>query len=408
MKILQVNKFFYVRGGSERYYFDLCDLLSARGHEVVHFSMQHPRNRTSPQDDDFMPYIDLNAPMSIGERLAAASRILYSREAARRMEALIDRHSPDIVHLHNITRQISPSIVAVISGRGIPAVQTLHDWSLVCPAHTCFVRGDVCDDCAGGRYWRGLLKTCVDGSRMSTALAVAEAYLHSLLGLYKKIDWFLAPSRFLMDKVSSLDWIRDRISHLPYFIPLGEDWSAENDGYVLFAGRITGEKGVGILLDAADRLRETKFVIAGEGEDLDAFKHLAARMNLRNVEFKGYVSGDPLEKLVQGATCIAVTSVWYENLPLTILGSFARGKPVVGSDCGGIGELVRNGETGYLFRRADAASLAEAIGKVQSDESARLRMGRNARELVNREHSADGHYERLMGVYKRLCKCESP
>jgi glycosyltransferase involved in cell wall biosynthesis len=404
MRILQVNKFFYVRGGSERYYFDLCDLLSRRGHEVLHFSMKHSRNRPSPQDDHFMPYVDLNASMNLGERLAAASRILYSREAIRRMEALIARYSPDIVHLHNITRQISPSILAVISRRGIPTVQTLHDWSLICPAHTCFVRGDVCDDCAGGRYWHGLSKACVDRSRKSTALAVAEAYLHSLLGLYRKIDWFLAPSRFLMEKVSSLGWIRDKISHLPYFIPLGDDWSTRNDGYVLFAGRITREKGVGVLLEAAQRLRDTKFVIAGEGEDLDDFRNLAVRMNLPNVEFTGYVSGDPLEKLIEGASCIAVTSVWYENLPLTILGSFARGKPVVGSDCGGIGELVRNGETGYLFRRADAASLAEAIGKLQSDESIRIRMGRNARDLVSREHSADGHYDRLMKVYGKVLK----
>lgn len=404
MRILQVNKFFYVRGGSERYYFDLCDLLSRRGHEVLHFSMKHSRNRPSPQDDHFMPYVDLNASMNLGERLAAASRILYSREAIRRMEALIARYSPDIVHLHNITRQISPSILAVISRRGIPKVQTLHDWSLICPAHTCFVRGDVCDDCAGGRYWHGLSKACVDRSRKSTALAVAEAYLHSLLGLYRKIDWFLAPSRFLMDKVSSLGWIKDKISHLPYFIPLGDDWSTRNDGYVLFAGRITREKGVGVLLEAAQRLRDTKFVIAGEGEDLDDFRNLAARMNLPNVEFTGYVSGDPLEKLIEGASCIAVTSVWYENLPLTILGSFARGKPVVGSDCGGIGELVRNGETGYLFRRADAASLAEAIGKLQSDESIRIRMGRNARDLVSREHSGDGHYDRLMKVYGKVLK----
>ena len=142
--------------------------------------------------------------------------------------------------------------------------------------------------------------------------------------------------------------------------------------------------------------------MAGEGDELAAFKERATRLGLGNVEFTGYLSGEPLENLIRGASCITVTSLWYENLPLTILGSFARGKPVVGSDCGGIGELVRDGETGYLFERANAASLAEAIGKLQSDENARLRMARRARDLVSEEHSTEGHYDRLMEMYERV------
>ena len=402
MRILQVNKFFYVRGGSERYYFDLCDLLARRGHEVLHFSMEHPRNRPSPNESDFMSHVEFNAPMSAGARLGAAGRVLYSREAVRRLESLVRRERPDILHLHNITRQISPSIMSVTARECIPVVQTLHDWSLVCPAHTCFVRGDLCDECAGGKYWHGLTKACIDGSIASTALGVAEAYLHALLGLYKKIDWFMAPSRFLKDKVSSLRWIRNKISHLPYFIPPGEDWTAVSEGYVLFAGRVTEEKGVGLLLDAAAALPTTRFVIAGEGDGLSGFREEAAGRGLDNVEFTGYLSGDPLERLIRDAACIAVTSLWYENLPLTILGAFARGKPVIGSDSGGIGELVRDGVTGYLFERGNADSLTEAVGRLLSDETARLAMARNARDLVRTKHSPDGHYDNLMEIYERV------
>ena len=293
MRILQVNKFFYLRGGSERFYFDLCDLLTRRGHEVLHFSMAHPRNRPSPQQDDFISHIDLNAPMGLGQKIAAVGRILYSREATRRIEAAIDRYRPDVVHLHNISRQISPSIMAVTSRRGVPTVKTQHDLSLVCPAHSFFVGGRICEECAGGRYWHGLAHKCIDSSAGSTALGVLEAYFHDVMGLYKKIDWFIAPSRFLKEKVSTLEWIRGKISHLPYFIPLGEDWTARNDGYVLFAGRISEEKGVGTLIDAAARLPGTGFIIAGEGAELPRFKEYAAGRNINNVEFPGYVSGTP-------------------------------------------------------------------------------------------------------------------
>ncbi|MGD9140178.1 MAG: glycosyltransferase family 4 protein [bacterium] len=406
MKVLQVNKYFYVRGGSERYYFDLCDLLAGRGHEVFHFSMTHSRNRPSPQADMFMSHVDLNAPMSATERVAAAGRLLYSREATRRMEAIIDRYRPDVVHMHNISRQITPSIVSVTSARGIPTVKTQHDYSLVCPAHTCFVNGEVCEDCLGGAYWHAVPKKCIDGSLTSSLLGAAEAYLHDVMGLYKKIDFIISPSRFLMEKLSSLKWIRRKIGHLPYLIPLGEDWSSRNDGYVLYSGRITHEKGVKTLLEAAARMPDMKFIIAGEGPQLDEFKEYARDRGLGNVEFRGYVEGGEHEALLEGAACIAVTSISYENLPLSILESFARGKPVVGSDCGGTVELVKDGETGFRYRRADADSLAEAIGNLLSDESARVRMARNARELVSGVCSPDYHYDRMMEIYARVGACE--
>jgi glycosyltransferase involved in cell wall biosynthesis len=402
MRILQVNKYFYLRGGSERYYFDLCDLLAARGHEVLHFSMKHDRNRPSPQGGDFVSHIDLNAPMGPGEKLAAISRILYSREAAAKMKQLIERERPDIVHLHNISRQISPSITAVTSKYGIPTVKTQHDLSLVCPAHSFFVRGRLCEACAGGHYWHGLTGRCIDNSIASSALGVGEAYLHSALGLYRRIDRFIAPSRFLMDKISTLPWMRGKVSHLPYFVPLGEDWSQSNRGYVLFAGRISREKGVGTLLEAARRLPQTRFTVAGEGADLREFKSLAAEWGLSNVEFPGYVSGEALERLIEGAACIAVTSISYENLPLSILEAFAHGKPVVGSDCGGISELIADGGTGRLFERGNADAMAEAIAGTLSDERARVRMGQNARELVAGEYSPDFHYDRLMEIYEKV------
>jgi glycosyltransferase involved in cell wall biosynthesis len=402
MRVLQVNKFFYVRGGSERYFFDLCRLLEDKGHEVLHFSMSHPRNQPSAQDAYFVSEVDLNAPMSPAARLRAALRILYSSEAKRKMGRLIDDLKPDLVHFHNITRQLSPSIIDAAYSRGVPTIQTMHDLSLVCPAHSFFVDGKACESCAGGGYWHALQGKCIDGSGASTLLGTLEAYLHSWIGLYKKIDLFIAPSLFLKGKVSSLDWIADRTVHLPYFIPPAPDYSSENRGYVLFAGRVSREKGVGTVLEAAARLTDTEVKIAGEGPLIDDFKAEAA--TLPNVEFLGYVGGERLEETIRGAACVVVPSISYENLPLSILEAFARGKPVVASRAGGSPELVQDGVTGALFEPGDGDSLAAALERILADEAARQGLGRRAREVVASDYSAEAHYGRIMALYEGIRK----
>jgi glycosyltransferase involved in cell wall biosynthesis len=404
MRVLQANKFFYVRGGSERYYFDLCDLLVQRGHQVEHFSMRHDRNVPSPDQAFFVSPIDLNACRGIAAKARAASRIIYSREAGHKMGQLMDARRPDLVHLHNISRQLSPSIIGQARKRGIPVVQTLHDLFLVCPAHSFFVKGAPCEACKAGAFWHVVPRRCIDGSLTSSSLGALEAYLHAWLGLYKHVGRFIAPSLFLKSKVAALGWIADRLVHLPYFVPLGPDWSASNEGYVLFTGRVSTEKGVGTLIDAAGLCKTVRFVVAGEGLELDGFKQEADRRGLANLEFAGYVKGEALEHLLAGAACVVVPSISYENLPLSILEAFARGKPAVAADSGGIAELVRNGETGFVFERGVAASLAEALGKLLGDESRRLAMGRNAREIIATEYSPESHYHRLLSIYEELLK----
>jgi glycosyltransferase involved in cell wall biosynthesis len=402
MRVLQVNKFFYVRGGSERYFFDLCSLLEKHGHEVGHFSMTHERNLPSRQAAYFVSAVDLNAPMTVGAKARAAARVLYSGEAKRKIADLMDAFRPDVVHFHNISRQLSPSIIDSARRRRIPMVQTLHDLFLVCPAHSFFVDGEVCEVCGRGAFWHAVPKRCIDGSRASSLLGSAEAYLQAWLGLYKKVDVMIAPSLFLKGKVEALRWPAARLVHLPYFIPTGPDHSGRNQGYVLFAGRISTEKGVATLLEAAELIKAVEFVIAGEGPELNTFRHYARRHGLSNVRFTGYVKGDALERLLEGALCVVVPSISYENLPLSILEAFAHGKPAVASDSGGIPELVKNGITGYVFDPGVPIALAEAIDRISSDERRRVEMGRRAREIVAREYSPESHYGRIIGIYEGL------
>jgi len=404
MRILQVNKFFYIRGGSERYYFDLCDLLKAHGQAVAHFSMKDDRNLPSEQAPYFVASVDLNTCKGLAPRARAAARILYSGEAKRNIGRLIDTWRPDVIHFHNITRQLSPSIVDAARARGVPMVETVHDLFLVCPAHS-FYKGDgVCEACGGGAFWHAVTGRCIDGSLASSALGALEAYAHNRLGLYKKIDRLIAPSLFLKSKISALGWVAGRVQHLPYFIPLGPDYSERNEGYVLFAGRVSKEKGVGTLLDASAICKGVEFVVAGEGPELEDFKRYARSRGLANVRFAGYVTGEALERLIAGSSCVVTPSLSYENLPLSILEAFARGKPVVAADSGGISELVRDGVTGYVFERGVPVALAEAVERVFSDEAQRVKMGRTAREIAGTEYSPGEHYRKLTSIYEDVAR----
>ncbi|MGQ9603001.1 MAG: glycosyltransferase family 4 protein [bacterium] len=402
MRIVQVNKFFYLRGGSERYYFDLCALLESRDHKILHFSMHHLRNRQSDQQAYFVSNIDLNSPMSALGKIRAAARIIYSNEAKRNFSKLIDDFKPDIIHFHNITRQISPSVIDVGASKGIPMIQTVHDLYLLCPAHSFYVNQHVCELCKEGSYWHCIVRKCIDGKLSSSILGSIESYLHSWLGLYKKIAKMITPSLFLKKKIEVLKWTAEKTVHLPYFIPWAPDYSNHDDGYVLFAGRISDEKGVGTVIEAAKLLRDIRFVIAGEGPRLQHYREMVSLFALSNVSFKGYADSEMMENLLKGASCVIMPSVSYENLPLIILEAFARGKPVVGSNCGGIPEMVKDGETGFLFKPADGVSLAECLQRITRDSDLRKYMGRKARELVNGIFSPDFHYSKLIEIYESV------
>jgi glycosyltransferase involved in cell wall biosynthesis len=283
-------------------------------------------------------------------------------------------------------------------------VQTVHDLFLVCPAHSFFVHGAPCEDCGRGSFWHAAKKRCIDGSAASSVLGTFESYLHAWLGFYKKIDRLIAPSLFLKSKIAELGWTAGRVVHLPYFVPLGPDYSGRTSGYALFAGRISTEKGVGTLIEAASLLKAGDFVLAGEGPELESFRHYARRLGLTNVRFAGYAKGDALERLIAGAACMVVPSLSYENLPLSIMEAFARGKPAVAADSGGIAELVRDGLTGYVFERGVAASLADAVERMVCDDAGRIKMGRNARELVSAEYSPEGHYAKILAIYEDLTR----
>ena len=415
MNVLLVNKFYFPHGGSETYFFQVESLLKKKGHSVFIFSTRDSRNKPCPESRFFVEKIDYNRrDIPLGRRIRFGARLLYSFDAAKKMDALLREVKPDIAHLHNICHQISPSILPVLKKHGVPIVQTLHDFKLICPSYRMLSPEGICERCHGNRYYNLIRQRCVKGSLAFSVLLCLEAYLHRAIRIYDRVDLFIASSQFYRDKLVSFGVDGRRIRVLPNFVqPEDESSSVAHasppvpqasrlppSGYALYCGRLGSEKGVLTLVKAAEAAPNIRVVVAGSGSEESAIRQYLAAKNVRNVELVGFVSGDAKRELIRGAGFFVVPSEWYENCSLSIHEAIAYGKPVVGSRIGGIPEQVKSGYNGLLFEPGNAEDLREKMRHLIAHPDELARMGRNAGKMAEEVYSPEIHYRQLMEIYR--------
>jgi glycosyltransferase involved in cell wall biosynthesis len=404
MRVLAANKFYFVKGGAERYFFELKRILEERGDEVIPFAMRHEANEPCEHSDLFASREDFEDGVGVMGRLRAAARVVYSMEARRRIEELVDRTRPDVAHLHNIAHQLSPSILYGLRAKGVPVVQTLHDYKLVCPNYQMFVDGETCERCREWRYFNAVARRCMRDSLSRSITVCVEAYVHRLLRTYERnVAAFIAPSRSLRDRMIAHGVDAERIEHVPYAIELGAyEPRYESDGYAVYVGRLSAGKGVEALLAAAALARDVRLKVAGTGPLEGRLRTAALTDGLDNVEFVGHRTGDDLRSLFSGALFVVVPSECYENSPLTIYEALAYGKAVVGSTMGGIPELLKAGETGLIFEAGDHEALARCLRELWADPARTTEMGRRGRRRAEIEYTPEGHYRRIREIYERV------
>lgn len=396
--ILNVGQNYHIRGGSDQYLLALEKLLRQRGHEIIPFAAAHPQNQPSDWSIFFPDAIDFKRP-GLGDAL----RFVYSPGAARAMSKLLERRTPDIAHLHIYYGQLTASILKPLREAGVPIVQTLHEYKVVCPTYSLFAHGKVCEACDGRHFWRAAARRCNRGSFARSALSAAEAYVSKWLGAVDKIDHFVAVSDFLRDKVISLGLSPDKITTVHNFMDCTDVVPADAPGgYLLYFGRLERIKGIYTLLEAVAPLRNTPVLIVGDGNEKLSLLHEIARRGLDHVKLLGFKHGQELHDLIRGSVCTIAPSECYETFGLTLLESFAHGRPVVASRIGGMTEVVADGDDGFLVQPGEATELRERLLWLMEHPVDALEMGRRGRVKVEEQFSPERHYEQIMAIYKSV------
>lgn len=335
MKILEVNKFNYPRRGAERHFLDLVALLRSCGHDVAVFAMDDPRNVSDEYGKYAVSAVGYNRDDSTPwQRVKGIGRLFWSFEAREKMRGLLDEFRPDIVHVHNAYHQLSLSFLPLIRKRGIPIIQTVHDYHLISPDK------DEYYPSVGRAYWKFLFVPKYGfGKRL---LLVLKSYWERLWGFRDMVDAYVAPSRFVQEMLVRGGVPGSKISVIPHFIASASDAGSEarpSEPYALYFGGITEEKNIRELAALFERLR-FRLVLAG-----------ASRMDIPKgpyVDHVGERTGEDLASLIAGASFVVSASRLAETFGLIVIESNVQGKPFFGYVTGAFPEIVENGKNGML------------------------------------------------------------
>src|SRR5450755_2867507 len=333
MRILYCNKYNFAFSGTEVYLFELMDLMRSHGHEVALFSMADPRAEPTKYYQYLVPSIDFKGAKAgpLGRAMQAA-HALYSRHARQKLREMVKAFRPDVAHVCNIYHHLSPSILWQLKAQGVPVVYHLNDFKMLCPSYNMVAQGRACERCHGGKFWHVVTQGCYAGPPGATLVLAAEAYLHKWLRSYETcVTRFLAPSKFVRQKLVENGWDAEKISVLPHFQNLPSQTAPDPlpDAPILYFGRLSPEKGLTDLLRAMQHLPSVSLQIAGEGPQRAELEGLTKDLGLANVEFVGRVVGPQLAALISSSRFTVLPSRAYETLGKTILESYARGRAVV-------------------------------------------------------------------------------
>lgn len=406
-RLLSINNYHYRRGGSDVVYLDHAALMEEQGWLNAFFSMNHPKNFDTPWSKYFIDEIEFGQTYSIVQKLVMASKVVYSFEAQNKLKCLLNDFPVDVAHLHCIYHGISPSIISTLRDADIPVVMTAHDLKIACPAYKMLNDTGVCERCKDGNLLNVVRHRCVHGSLAASTIIMVESSLHHALNTYQgMLDKVVVPSRFFMEKFIEWGWPRDKFAYIPNYVDASKfDPAYDSSNYFLYFGRLAPEKGIATLMCAA-KLAGVKLKIAGTGP-IEADLHaLQVKLN-GDIEFLGYRSGAELYALIREARAVVLPSEWYENAPMSVLESFALGKPVVGARIGGIPEMVIDGETGWTFESRNADDLAMLLSRLWAMPAGQIaKVGRAARNHVTCNFNRESYLRSTLALYAELgIKC---
>lgn len=406
MKILLINKFHYMRGGSETYYFAQAEILKAKGHEVIYFAMEDEKNIECKDSKYFVPNVDYNGKTGMSAKVNAVKSFFYSKAAAEKMEELIKNEKPDVAHIGLLHRQITFSVVDVLKKNHIPVVMTMHDLIFACPNYTMLTSGRVCKACVKGSSFNCIKNKCVKNSLSKSILAAMEKVYLTRKKFYDYIDLYITECDFYRKLMIESGVTKSRIITKTNFLPMKQEYTFnENyEDYILYFGRFSKEKGIMTLLKAHKAMGcKYKLVVVGAGPIKEELEQYVKEEKLTNIEMPGAIYGNEMENIIEKSRVIIIPSEWYENCPYALLQSIAKGKIVIASRIGGLPELIDDGKTGFLFEAGNVNDLSKKIELVMNlgiDEY--KAMSRLIAAEAKKKHHWEQYADMLISEYERL------
>ncbi len=391
MRILLGHTFYRSEApsGEDTVYRNERGLLERAGHEVIPFERHN---------DDIG---DAFAP-----RAKTAAEAIWSKRTEHEITTLIERERPDVAHFHNTFPLISPSAYAACRRLGVPVVQTLHNYRLICPGALLMRNGAPCEECVGGSLLPALRHGCYRQSRLATATVVAMLEANRLWGSYRtQVDRFIALTEFARQKFVRGGLPARRIVVRPNFLLEERESGGGLGGYALYVGRLSREKGVRTLVEAWDRIDALPLKIVGDGPLMRELKEHVARVGSA-VEFVGFASANAVGSFMRDAVVQIVPSEWYEGFPMVVVEAFAAGTPLLVSRIGALDAIV-SGDSGGKFTPGSSESLAHELGQMLSDPARIERARVFNRRLFEQHYSRSQALTSLLDVYESAIRPSS-
>jgi glycosyltransferase involved in cell wall biosynthesis len=386
MRILSIHSRYQIRGGEDESREAEEGLLRNHGHQVA-------------------VYEESNERIAQVNQLQMALRTIWSQEAYATVRSKL-AHSPyDLVHVQNFFPLISPSVYYAARAAGVPVVQTLRNYRLLCPNALFFRQGRVCEDCLGQPVpWPGVVHGCYRGSRPASGVVATMLTVHRALATWSKmVDVYIALTDFSRQKFIEGGLPAEKIVVKPNFVAANLEPGQGQGGYALFVGRLSPEKGLDTLLQAWDRVG-TAMPLKIVGEGPLAPRVLEACERLPQVEWLGRRPLEEVYDLMGAASILVFPSEWYETFGRVAVEGFAKGTPAIAANIGAIAELVEHGRTGLHFRPGDAADLAAKVAWILAHPQELAQMRHQARLAFETRYTPQENYHRLMAIYEQVCR----
>lgn len=388
MKVLLVHSAYQQFGGEDSVVRAETELLQSHGDEVVSYTRHNDETKN----------------FNVVQKALFFPQSIYSWKTSSEIDDVVRRVKPDVAFVHNIYPLISPSAYHTLHALGVPTLQVLHNFRPFCPNGLFYTQGQVCEACKGGNYLNAVRKRCFKDSYALSGLYALTLGLNRLAGMVDKISGFICLTEFFRIKMREAGVPESKLFVRPNFVrsPALQADEKTSNGYALFMGRLSPEKGCWTLIHAFEQMPAVKLKIVGTGPMEQELRDYIRDKKLQNIEVLGFKSGAEKWDILRNSFCLVLPSEWYENFPISALEGFMASKPVIASRMGGLPYIVEEGKSGLLFESGNAGELAGRIQYLADRPEEAMRMGACGRHLTETKYGPEQGYSNLKEIFSQV------